>query len=263
MLDCFRALDGVTPFIDSKQQLTLEVKQTDGGEYRGVCFSTQPTQISPHISLTHCECSLHVYCRDVASSLSDVLVAKPELATDLFAVHIKAQPQKCIDLGYSVQTDEDGVTTAVYAADKYTIYSESPVSSTHFDEDRIVTKATIQSGIQALQYTNNPRVILIDIVGEENCMNNWAYMSNEAVAYLVNEVGVEVIVLNTASIDRESDGGHVGNHKIVFAKRNNLVVELARLSHLTAGCGTVRLNIEPHSSYADCGACRVQFQPLP
>ena len=106
------------------------------------------------------------------------------------------------------------------------------------------------------------KVLLIDLLGEEDCMANWAYLTNEAMKYIVQELGVEVVVVNTASVDRESDGGFVPNHKIIFENRHHLVIELAKLSQLDASLGSVMLNIEPHDTYADCGPSKLQFTPL-
>jgi hypothetical protein len=264
MIDCYRALGENTPFINVDQELSLEVHRTQKGGFRGVRFSTKPDNISPHISRTHCESSLHVLCRPIASSLADVVAAKPELNVIMPGLSIKAEPANCAEVGYTLEEKEDDEKIFRFENDSYTIYSDRPVEHSSFQADRIVTKETVRTAVHRATggaTSQRVKVILIDLVGEEECMKGWAFLSNEATEYLVNELEVEVIVLNTPSIDRESDGGLVPNHKAVFSKKHNLVVELARLSHLGEGFGDVLLDIEPHNTYADCGACRVEFRP--
>lgn len=268
MIDCFRTLEGETPFISADQTLTLGVEQVTGGSggYRGVCFSTKPDDVSPHISMTHCECALHVFCREVSSSLSDVLSGKPEYGSELPALHIKVKPVNCAELGYAIEEEEACVKTARFDdQESYSIFYEGLLPPNYFDADRVVTKAEVAAAVARASgdrgHEGKAKVMLVDLVGEEDCMKSWAFMTNDATNYLVNEMGADVLVLNTPSIDRESDGGHVPNHKIIFELRHNLVVELARLAHLPEGTGTVLLNVEPHNTYADCGACRVQYNP--
>ena len=268
MIPCYRNDLAVNPFIDSTQSLTLEVKKISAASYRGVTFSTQPDKQSPHISLTHCECALHVFCRDVASSLTDVLSAKPEFAGEIPALHIKVEPSRSKELGYTLRSLEgdEGVYTVVYGSDAYSMHSADAMLENSFDSDRVVLRCAVESAVaRAMKNSPHhipPKVILLDIIGEEETMKNWAYMTNDAVSYLVQDVGVEVIVVNTPSVDRESDGGQVSNHKIVFdQQRNNLVIELAKLTHLQEGYGMAVLNVEPHDTYVDCGPSKLHFRP--
>jgi hypothetical protein len=229
-----------------------------------VNFTTSPTEISPHIGLTHCESSLHVFCRESASSLSDVLAAKAEYCQELSALHIKVQPVACNSFMYETEFAENDIYVTRFGEDdSYAIYATAEPGESYYDADRIVTKEAVMEAIAAA--SNNagvqPKVVLIDILGEEECMKDWAFLSTEAMYYLIHEVFASVIVVNTPSIDRESDGGYVPNHKIVFERKSNLVVELAKLSHLPAQYGSVLLNVAPHDTYADCGPCRVQFRP--
>lgn len=259
MQDCFRESLQVSPFISKDLSLSLEVKKVGVNSYRGVKFTNAEDNISPHISLTHCECALHVLCREVASSLSDTLAAKPSLTGSLSALHIKVPTVNASSFDVSV-SESDGVYKAVFGDDTYSLMSESVITVNTFAADRLVTKRSVQEALSKF-VTTDIVVLLLDIVGEEECMNNWAFLSNEAMQYIVEDLGVEVVVVNAPSVDRENDGGYVPNHKIIFENRNHLVIELAKLCHLTPSLGNVLLNVEPHNTYADCGASKLQFEP--
>lgn len=262
MNNCHRLINSAaTPFIPESLSLSLTVSATPDGSCRGVNFTNSADNISPHIHQTHCESALHVYCKDIKSSLSDILLSKPSLTSKLEALHIKVQPT-----GLSTQvlhvSCQESVYKVAFGADSYSIFSEKPVASETFAAERVVLRSNVEEAVARCGARRPFKVLLIDLLGEEDCMKDWAFLSNEATEYIVHELGVEVVVLNTPSIDRESDGGYVPNHKIVFENRSNLVVELALLSHLQEQYGSVLLNIEPHDTYADCGACGLQFSVL-
>ncbi|KAJ1426933.1 hypothetical protein B484DRAFT_431661 [Ochromonadaceae sp. CCMP2298] len=262
MIDCYRDLENaVTPFIPVSESLSLAVTKS-GDSYRGVNFTTTAENVSPHIYQTHCESALHVFCRDVASSLADVLAQKEELQGLLSAHHIKVEPTSADSIMVELTFAADGVVRISYGGDEYCVLprdgSQTTVQS--FSDDRIVTKRAVQDALGGAISGGEVKVLLIDIVGEEECIANWAFPSTDAVRYLM-DLGVEVLVLNTPSIDRENDGGYVPNHKIVFEQKQRLVVELARLAHVPCGAGTALLNVRPHDTYADCGPCHVQFTP--
>jgi hypothetical protein len=266
LINCFRDHLEVNPFISASETLSLSVEPAGKGTYRGVNFTTSPAVVSPHIGLTHCESALHVYCREAASSLSEVLASKAEYGHELRALHIKVNTTPCNSFIYETSEAEPG--TSIYVTrfgeeDTYAIYSAAEPQEGMYDQDRIVTKEAVMEAVAAVDNAAGvqPTVVLIDIIGEEECMKDWAFLSNDAVFYLINELCASVIVANTPSIDRESDGGYVPNHKTIFEVKSNLVVELAKLSHLPAQYGSVLLNITPHDTYADCGPCRVQFRP--
>lgn len=261
MINCYRELQDNNPFIVKDLELSLSVKKVGEEKYQGVNFTNLIDNVSPHISQTHCECALHVFCREVASSLSDTLAAKIELLESLPALHIKVPTVAAAALLKSVTT-ADGVYTADFGGDTYSIVSDSEVTATAFANDRVVTKASVEDAVKEHSKGGGFKVLLIDLLGEEECMANWAYLTNEAMKYIVQELGVEVVVVNTASVDRESDGGYVPNHKLIFENRHHLVIELAKLSQLEASMGTVMLNIEPHNTYADCGPSKLQFTPV-
>ena len=264
MINCHRDLIQPSPFVSQDVTLSLKVVETENKGFQGVNFHTEPINISPHISQTHCESALHVYCRDVASSLSDILNSNSELSSELSALHIKVQSSICSEMTRSYFNIESGVTICRLDQDSYSIYTTATQNQNDIlINDKIVTKLSVYNALKDIEKSmlHNVRVLLLDIIGEEDCMQNWAYMSNEAAEFIVKELGIGIIVLNTASIDREADGGCVTNHKAVFERRNNLIVELAKLSHLQPGYGTVLLNITPHNTYADCGSCRIQFKP--
>eukprot|EP00600_Ochromonadales_sp_CCMP1393_P014109 CAMPEP_0175007712 /NCGR_PEP_ID=MMETSP0005-20121125/6576_1 /TAXON_ID=420556 /ORGANISM="Ochromonas sp., Strain CCMP1393" /LENGTH=248 /DNA_ID=CAMNT_0016263209 /DNA_START=126 /DNA_END=872 /DNA_ORIENTATION=- len=244
---------------------------TSDGLSRGVNFSSNPENLSPHITQTHCESSLHVYCREIGTSLMDILHEKKELREPLSACFIRVVP--ILAEGCTVHRHCDGICELRMGSDKYSLgfSSDQDVQGQLFTSDRVVTKEILINAFAALDFHAHfgtkkeaTNVLLIDIVGEEDCMSNWAYLTNDAVKYIVEEIGFQVVILNTASIDRENDGGMVPNHKIVFSARCNLVVELAKLSHLErAGTGTVMLNIQPHDTYSDCGQCLLEFAAHP
>eukprot|EP01032_Pedospumella_encystans_P024051 gene24050-27210_t len=261
MINCYRELQDNNPFIGKDLELSLSVKKVGEEKYQGVNFTNLIDNVSPHISQTHCECALHVFCREVASSLSDTLAAKSELLESLPALHIKVPTVATAALLKSV-TNVDGVYTADFGVDSYSIVSDNEVTAATFANDRVVTKASMEDAVKNHSNGGAFKVLLIDLLGEEDCMTNWAYLTNEAMKYIVQELGVEVVVVNTASVDRESDGGFVPNHKIIFENRHHLVIELAKLSYLKASLGNVMLNIEPHNTYADCGPSKLQFTPV-
>jgi len=260
MLKCYRELVDKSPFIPKDLVLSISVEKVGDESYKGVNFANTVENISPHISQTHCECALHVYCREVASSLSDTLAAKDELTRSLPALHIKVAPVAAAGLIASTSTS-DGVHKAHFGTDSYSILSGKEVTTDTFATDRIITLSAVQAAV-GQHSESNFKVLLIDLIGEEEVMGNWAFLTNEAMSYIINDLGVEVVVVNTASVDRESDGGFVPNHKIIFENRHHLVIELAQLSHLEHGqLGIVLLNIEPHNTYADCGSSKLEFQP--
>lgn len=259
MINCHREIkSNETPFIPEALSLSLRVTETQSGAYRGVNFTNSQDNISPHIHQTHCESSLHVFCKDVESSLSDILNGKPELRNELDCLHIKVRATTLCDHVLHVECQDD-VYKVNFNLDSYSVYSETPVSAESFAAERVIFREEVEAAVARCGVKRPFKVLLIDVVGEENCMKDWAFLSNEATNYIVHELGAEVVVLNTPSIDRESDGGFVPNHKIVFENRNNLVVELASLSHLQEQYGRVLLNVTPHDTYADCGACSLQF----
>ncbi len=260
MINCYRELQDNSPFIGKDVELSLPVKKVGEENYQGVNFTNVVDNVSPHISQTHCECALHVFCREVASSLSDTLAAKSELLQSLPALHIKVPTVSAAELLKSVSI-VDAVYIADFGADSYSIVSDNEVTTETFAHDRLVTKASVEDAVKVHANGQLFKVLLIDLLGEEECMTNWAYLSNDAMKYIVQDLGVEVVVVNAASVDRESDGGFVPNHKIIFENRHHLVIELAKLSHLKASRGTVMLNIEPHNTYADCGPSKLQFTP--
>lgn len=260
MTKCYRELVDKSPFIPKDLVLSISVEKVGEESYKGVNFSNAVENVSPHISQTHCECALHVFCREVATSLSDTLAAKEELTGVLSALHIKVSPVPAGSLITSI-TNSDGVYKTHFGTDSYSILSDKEVTAETFSSDRVVTLSAVQTAVGQHAHANF-KVLLIDLVGEEEVMGNWAFLTNEAMNYIVNDLGVEVVVVNAASVDRESDGGFVPNHKIIFENRHHLVIELAQLSHLEHGqLGTVLLNIEPHNTYADCGSSKLEFQP--
>ena len=146
--------------------------------------------------------------------------------------------------------------------------------------------------------------VLLNLEGEEEQMSNWAFLTNTAVEYLASEIpriifstagaasqdnGTSphlptttgertpplVVALNTASIDRENDGGLVPNHKTVFGGCScSLVVELASFRGVpvlnvdsttatatsAARRGIARLNVKPSELYLDCGPCELSLE---
>lgn len=259
MIACYREIESSdTPFIPESLSLSLSVSETKDGSYRGVNFTNSADNVSPHIHQTHCESALHVFCKDIESSLADILTSKPELKLELDALHIKVRPTPLADISLQVECQDD-VYKVSFESDSYCIFSEKAVTPESFSAERVVLEHDVKSAVARCGGRRPFKVLLIDIIGEENCMKDWAFLSNEAAHYIVYELGAEIVVLNTPSIDRESDGGYVPNHKIVFENRHNLVVELALLSHLQEQYGSVLLNIAPHDTYSDCGACRLEF----
>jgi hypothetical protein len=284
MLDCYRSLEGSeSPFISQSSSLVLAVSKIKDECYRGVNFSTIAENVSPHIFQTHCESALHVYCREVASSLTEILQQNDFLTKELSSLHIKVSPTQLNPSDVEIVDEGHNVFTMKFRGkDSYTLYSESKVTEENFATDRVVTCEELQAAV-AQVIGDSPitcrssfgkdefKVLLIDIVGFENCMTNWPYLSNTALQYIKDSFSsLQVVVLNTASIDRENDGGYVPNHKMHFSgdglngggkPGTNLVVELAHLEHLgQPGVGVSVLNITPHDTYQDCGPCRLQFK---
>lgn len=284
---CHRKLDATTgnPFISATETLTLKISPSADGGWSGVNFTTNPNDVSPHILQTHCECAMHIYPPAIAQPLSEVLSKGAEdLLGELPAMHIKVQPVSALSVKtiVSVTADDSDVFDICFGSDHYFVRSREPgdvLTEAMFATDRVVTKGIIESALlearksmSDLDMTTRALfgtmfaapVLLVDMVGEGNQMNNWAYLTNTAVEYLVEECGVRVLVVNTASVDRENDGGFVPNHKAVFRNRSNLVIELADLSSVADNevAGKAVLNVEPHNIYQDCGASKLEFTPV-
>ena len=279
MIDCYRHLQDSDhcPFITPLSNLTLCVQAHSNGQECGVNFCTCADNISPHIRETHCESSLHVYNPPKGLTLQAVLTSRPEYNNigGLMGLHIKVEATKCKDLLSDVVVSrrvEDGSYEIRFQdTDKYYLYSsvDEGIAPDIFMTDRFVSRNQIERAIimEKDNYASHGHapsieVLLIDILDEEGTMSNWAYLSTDAMRFIVDE-GVQVVVVNTPSVDREVDGGCVSNHKAVFERPEGLVVELAQLSRLQrCGYGRVSLQITPHPTYLDCGPCHLSFEFL-
>lgn len=308
--DCTRDLRSgkaaKTPFVSLDTELILSVKklademQLGNAQYRGVRFCNHTHCISPHISRTHCECALHVLGEEIAPTLQDVLALHPQLtSSSLVAVMIPLSPLKVKELNTQVTVNEikelGCYDISIGNGDHYYIApsSEEALGSLSarsdlgkkFEEDFIVTSSMIDEMLRTdsavIARASEVEVVCLSLKGHEDTMENWPFLSTTAVHRLLELfVGAKVVVLNTPSIDRESDGGMVPNHKAVFcpeslhlpASRNieveshksleRLIVELANFSSLDLAkpcLGNIQLSITPHPSYLDCGDCKVSF----
>jgi hypothetical protein len=275
MIDCYRSLQGSesSPFISRLSEMQLCVQALPSGRECGVNFCSCADNVSPHIAETHCESSMHVYNPPKGLSLQSVIDSHPKYRDgNLLALHIKVRATNCRTMSdVTVTKAGDGsVEIRFDGTDKYYLYSrgDSDVNPDTFAGDRIVTRQQIERSLSTEKDKLGSaapaiEVMLIDFVDEEDNMSNWAYLTTDAMRFIVDE-GVRVVVVNTPSVDREVDGGCVSNHKVVFERPAGLVVELAQLSHLQGpGYGLVSLRAAPHSDYLDCGPCYLGFEFFP
>lgn len=275
MIDCYRSLQGSdsSPFISRLSEMKLCVQALPSGHECGVNFCSCADNVSPHIIETHCESSLHVHNPPKGLSLQSVLDSRPEYSDgSLLALHIKVRATSCRVMSDVTVTkaDDGSVEIRFDDTDKYYLYSsgDGDVNPAMFAGDRVVTRQQIErswSTEKGKLVSTAPaiEVLLIDIVDEEDNMSNWAYLTTDAMRFIVDE-GVRVVVVNTPSVDREVDGGWVVNHKVIFERPTGLVVELAQLSRLQGpGYGLVSLRATPHADYPDCGPCHLSFEFLP
>jgi hypothetical protein len=256
MKSAYRVLSPPLPFVgDSNAPVQLEVQQLPNGQLRGVNFKTSCQDPSPHVTRTHAESARHIDPQ--GPTLEAVLKKNPSYQKPMPALHLRVQPR--IPTAVSRGAEDAFI---VSGKEGYPIPKDARIS-----DDKIVDCQSLHEGMQEiprkdlLAFTNSssPKALLLQISGADNAMQNWPYLTNDAMVKAMS-FKAQIIVLNTASADRKEDGGLVSNHRIFFLKdRHHLIIELAKLAHLPVGLGTCTLDITPHKEYLDCGMARVEF----
>lgn len=236
-----KQFEGDLPFIGgSKDPVNM---QTQEGKLGVRCVHTVHKP-SPHLTSSHIESAAHVIYG--AKGVEQLFQENPHYRNRLQAIHIAVTAAL-------VEADRvevsHGISTVVFdGGETYQMLQrEGPGLVT----DRIVTKLALK---EAIKPTDGAQVALIQFVGEDRTIQNWPYLTNEAVAYLI-ECGIRIVGLNIPSIDRESDGGNASNHKIVFADQNRLVVESLALDAVPTGKMAIELRPDAFGEDPDVVRC--------
>jgi kynurenine formamidase len=271
-------LDGSVPFIKTMdQKFSIEPEEVNENEIienMGVRFAHEPQNNSPHVSQTHIETSHHVLVN--GTKLSQV---KPIFSKHLSAAHILVHPMlvntthgdtkqyKTAEgkLIQEVLLHFTAVDTGEELADTYTMFRRD---GTQFDKDRIVTECMIHKALGSHMFPNDELdaidVIMIQFEGGELEYENWPFFTDQAIQSIMQHQ-FKAVVLNIPSMDRENDGGRASNHKTVFKNLNNVIIELADLTHLSqhqSHRGSVMITIAEQMCHEDCSGCSLTFTPI-
>jgi len=118
---------------------------------------------------------------------------------------------------------------------------------------RVVSRKKLEVELQRFKEPQAD-VLLIEMIGEEDKLGDWAYLTNEAVQMVVDR-GFRMIALNIPSMDREADGMRTSNHKLIFDDPNRLILESARFDGVPLGPIEVELVLQDLGAFVDCCRC--------
>jgi kynurenine formamidase len=234
-----KKVTGPLPFIgDPATNVFFEPKQKGDGWVGVRCHHTKASP-SPHLIGTHIESASHV--SGFGKVIGAVLQDNPIFSQPLRAFHAQVVAENV-----PIQRIEvaNGETTFCFSSgDTYKLESEKNFDD--FPVEEVVTRDMLARSLERMP--GDTDAVLISFQDHEDTINNWPYLTNEAVQLLVGR-GIRLIGLNIPSMDREVDGGRTSNHKIIFQDENRLIVELLALKDAPTGRLMLALNPQPHST---------------